>query len=66
MLLLAGRLSRAEPINQRTTAQLSCQIGNNNAGKRKKGEDPQDSIFKAALGADNKIIIPSFNSDSTR
>ena len=36
MLLLAGRLSRAQLINQRTTAQLSCQIGNNN-GKRKKG-----------------------------
>ena len=36
MLLLPGRLSRAELINQRTTAQLSCQIGNNN-GKRKRG-----------------------------
>ena len=36
MLLLAWRLSRAQLINQRTTAQLSCQIGNNN-GKRKKG-----------------------------
>ena len=37
MLLLAWRLSRAQLINQRTTAQLSCQIGNNN-GKRKKGQ----------------------------
>ena len=57
MLLLAGRLSRAEPINQRTTAQLSpCQIGNNNAaaGKRKK---PQFS---------KQLSFQSFDSDFTK
>ena len=57
MLLLAGRLSRAEPINQRTTAQLSpCQIGNNNAaaGKRKKPQFSQQLSFQ------------SFDSDFTK